>query len=120
MKRAKSICRHPNCNVLLSQPGHCPKHKKENPLRQLRTNTEAQKFYKTYKWRRNSELFRYEYPLCMRCKMDGKTVPAKIVHHKIEVPELIKQGKDPIDWKYLESICFNCHQKELRKKRGKK
>lgn len=118
MNRAKSICGHPNCNVLLSTPGYCPKHKKESPFKGLdrKKTPETIKFYRSNRWRKTSESFRYDHPLCFECKMNGKTTPAKLVHHTPDLKILLEKNLDPYDRKYLRSSCFNCHQKELRGK----
>ena len=120
-RRAKIMCRHPGCSTLLSQPGYCAKHAKQHEFKKLdkRKDPERVAFYRTYKWRRTSEQHRIAEPLCRQCKENGIIEQAYGVHHNPDLSELLAKGLDPLDEKYLESICFNCHQKELRRKRGK-
>lgn len=51
--------------------------------------------------------------LCERCKVEGKIVPADIVHHKEHLNEL--NFRDPAvayNFENLEALCQTCHNKE--------
>ena len=58
-------------------------------------------------WRRLSERYRAQNPLCERCTMEGRTTPAEHVHHKIKIadaPEL------RLDANNLMALCVQCHE----------
>jgi 5-methylcytosine-specific restriction endonuclease McrA len=118
--RARSICRATRCNKLIKSPGYCEDHQHlANPFKRLdkKKTPEAKKFYSSYKWTMASKRHRIKSPLCMECARGGITKAAQMVHHIIEVQDLWKQGLNPLDDKYLESLCNNCHQKHLVAKR---
>jgi len=60
-----------------------------------------------HRWRKLSERFRRDYPLCYMCRMRGKITPAMDVHHIKSVrthPEL------RLEWDNLMSLCRPCHR----------
>jgi 5-methylcytosine-specific restriction protein A len=122
-QRAKSICRKPGCSTLIDAPGYCQRHTTEIDsrinFRELdnRKTDEQKKFYSSREWTSASLAHRQSEPLCRRCRADGKIVAADMVHHNPSREELIKRGLNPLDDKYLESLCNNCHLAELRRKR---
>ena len=65
-----------------------------------------------------SKRHRAKEPLCRQCKREGIISKGELVHHNPPLDELKARGLNPLDDKYLETLCFNCHQKELRRKRG--
>jgi 5-methylcytosine-specific restriction endonuclease McrA len=122
LKRAKSICSHPGCNVLLDAPGRCEKHQRI----QIRSNfdyldrkksDEDIKFYSSAAWQKVSRAHREVEPLCRSCRDRGLVVAAQMVHHEPDRKELIKRGESPLDDRFLVSLCNNCHLVELRKKK---
>ena len=117
MNKAKSICTHPGCNTLISGSGRCEKHKFDNFKRlDSKKTPEDKKFYSSGRWTKTSKAFRQANPLCQPCLKKGQVTASKIAHHVPDRKILIERGDDPFDWKFLEAVCFNCHQKELRKK----
>jgi 5-methylcytosine-specific restriction protein A len=125
MNRALRICRKPGCTTLVRE-GYCEKHRhipqeqKRQAWDELNKNKPEWKrrFYASAEWTRCSIIHRAREPLCRRCKGDGMITVAEMVHHNPDLDTLMEQGLNPLDDKYLESICFNHHQEELRKKRG--
>jgi 5-methylcytosine-specific restriction protein A len=118
-KRALRPCKQPGCPALV-ESGYCEGHKgkeidHKQSLRSLKSENES--FYHTNKWKRTSEAFRAANPFCAPCKRSGIIERVHTAHHVPELSILLKEGKDPYDWQYLEAVCFNCHQKELRRKR---
>lgn len=118
-------CKKTNCfNLTNDKTGYCYEHKylhkekiKKNFERLDKKKTPEQiKFYHSIAWRKVSEKVRRQEPFCRRCKASGYLVPAVLVHHNPEVDILISQGLSPYDEKYLEPLCHNCHQQDLRKK----
>ena len=118
--RAKSICRKSGCNILIDKPGYCEDHKSlNNPFRKLdeKKTDETKKFYSSSAWTKTSLNHRKNEPLCQECKKKGIIKSGELVHHEPSLEELLKKGFNPLDHKYLETLCFNCHQGHLRAKR---
>lgn len=119
MNRALRICRRVGCTALVAF-GFCDKHSKIETEKRFealndKKTPEDRKFYSSARWTECSRLHRIKEPLCRRCKQNEKTVPAVLVHHNPGKNDLIAAGLSPFDDKFLESLCFRCHQKELRK-----
>jgi 5-methylcytosine-specific restriction protein A len=114
-------CRQPGCPALVSS-GYCPEHQPAVDTRQRfkkldqRVKPEQRRFYQSAQWTELSKAHRMREPLCRRCKAAGFIVPVALVHHNPDFNTLVAQGLNPLDEKYLESICLPCHQKELSKK----
>ena len=54
--------------------------------------------------------------LCERCYAEGRITPGVHVHHKIRLtPENISNPEITLNWKNLELLCEECHQKEHRR-----
>jgi 5-methylcytosine-specific restriction protein A len=122
-KRAKSICNKVGCNTLIDSPGYCDAHKREKvqSLRDLdaKRTPEQKQFYSSRRWTTISKLHRAKEPLCRRCRAEGKVVVGQLVHHDPPLDTLLAKGLNPYLDKYLETLCFNCHQKELSCKKKK-
>ena len=71
-------------------------------------------FYNSKKWRQVSEDYKKSVGgLCERCRKKGLFVPAKITHHKIHLtPENIKDPSVSYNFKNLEALCQDCHNRE--------
>jgi 5-methylcytosine-specific restriction endonuclease McrA len=82
-----------------------------------RKTPEQKKFYSGARWTQVSRTHRAIEPLCRRCRAVGQVVAAELVHHNPPLQYLIDNGLNPYNDKYLESLCFACHQKELRGKK---
>jgi 5-methylcytosine-specific restriction enzyme A len=123
--RAMSICKKIGCNALVSKPGYCADHlhlvktdSREHFKRLDDKKTPEQKsFYSRREWTEASLRHRKTEPLCRRCRAKGYIVPVELVHHNPELQYLLDHGLSPYSDQYLESLCFNCHQSELRAKR---
>ena len=65
---------------------------------------EQRQFYQTPAWRKASKRYRWEHPLCERCKAKGFTVAAALAHHKTPL--------DAGGAKFgpLEALCRICHE----------
>jgi 5-methylcytosine-specific restriction protein A len=124
MNRALRICRKPGCTALVHS-GYCDKHRhiqqdrKRQSWEQLnnRKTQEAKDFYSSARWTKCSVIHRAREPLCRRCRAQGMIRVADLTHHNPDRETLIAQGLNPFDDKYLESICSEHHQEELRNKR---
>lgn len=116
-RRPLKPCAWAACSVVVRGETYCDKHKPLAELRDTerikRTNQnynerrdDSDAFYKTYRWRKFSELFRKQNPLCKHCNELGKTTPAQLVDH-------IQPHKTHPDlaftWTNLRSLCWACH-----------
>jgi len=125
MKKLLSICKKIGCNNLVRGTGYCDDHKDiaDKKKREAWDRLDAKKtpekkaFYNSHLWHRTSRRHRKKEPLCRRCKKAGKIVIGTLVHHNPSLDELIERGLNPYLDDYLETLCFNCHQKELRRKK---
>ncbi len=103
-------CRYPACGRLTTdKSGYCEAHrgKEHKEYRQRRTDSKEQSFYGSQKWRQTSLDYRKAHPICEDCEEK----PTRIVHHTPELPELLRRGLDPCDWRYLHGCCWGCHEK---------
>jgi 5-methylcytosine-specific restriction enzyme A len=117
--RGKYICKMINCNELIDKPGYCEAHKKEsNPFKHLdnKKTNETISFYRSSQWTKTSLLFRKLQPLCQDCLRVGKVTAGTLVHHDPELTYLLANNMNPYSFEYLETLCFNCHQRHLRAK----
>jgi 5-methylcytosine-specific restriction protein A len=123
MQRALKICRKPGCSALVKS-GYCPKHahvieeRKRESFEELdaKKTPEQRKFYSCSRWTEVSRIHRVNEPLCRRCKGRGIVKVAEVTHHNPPRDVLIARGLDPYDDQHLESLCFDCHQEDLRAK----
>lgn len=120
MKKAKSICTYIGCSALIDSGSRCSLHPYEDMRKSLdsKKTPEARKFYSSSKWTKTSKQQRKIEPLCRECKKNGLIVDGKIADHNPDRQVLIDRGLDPFDFKYLQTLCFSCHQKKLRVKRN--
>lgn len=75
----------------------------------------ARPFYKSSAWRYEVRpaYLASVFGLCERCLKLGKEVPAKIVHHKKYITRAnINDPMITLDFKNLEALCQDCHNKE--------
>ena len=83
----------------------------------MSTKAERAEVYNTPRWaalrRRVRERDGY---LCQRCKENGLTGPAEIVHHV----RPIRDGGDPFDLENLISVCRPCHEELHEAEKPKK
>ena len=106
-QRLAKPCRKSGCNQLTRDAdGYCDKHKGANhkQYNQQRYNAAEQQFYRTGRWKKTSAEYRAFHPKC-KCGM-----PSVLVHHNPDVVELLRLGLDACDWKYLEALCWKCHE----------
>ena len=75
----------------------------------MSTKRERATIYSTKRWSvlRHKVLTR-DGGLCVRCRVEGRTVLAEIVHHR----EPTRDGGDPWSLENCESVCRACHTAE--------
>ncbi len=79
------------------------------------------KFYNARKWRRVSKAFRSRFPFCqMECKQQNIVTEAAVVDHIDGLDNIIKAGRDPYDWKELQSGCHKCHNEKSGRESSRK
>lgn len=125
-ERSLRPCKVMGCLRLVDGPGYCAEHaagaaaeaKSRFKVLDNRVPDHIREFYHKSKWTEASALHRCREPLCRRCKNEGRVVCGELTHHNPPLEELLRTGKNPYDDRYLETLCHNCHQKELRAKRG--
>ena len=72
---------------------------------------EQHAFYHTMAWRNCRNAYMSQVGgLCEQCKKRGLIVPAKFVHHKIELSATTINDPDiALNYDNLEALCINCH-----------
>jgi 5-methylcytosine-specific restriction enzyme A len=60
-------------------------------------------------WKRLSERYRKEHPLCVRCAERGLAIAADEVHHVVSIDEAPWLRLEPSN---LMSLCVSCHRAE--------
>lgn len=86
-----------------------PKHNKKDPRKEYdKDRKPAHKRGYDSAWQKVRNLKLRLNPLCERCEKEGKIIMAEMVHHIIP----IDQGGARLGMENLESLCYNCHNKE--------
>lgn len=77
-------------------------------------------FYNQAKWRKVSKAYRAANPICecKECFANGIVKPAEVCDHKKGLKFLLDNNIDPYDWKELQSMSRECHNKKSGKERG--
>ena len=70
-------------------------------------------FYNSKAWRGLRAAYIRTYPLCKKCKDEGKTKKADHVDHIVP----ISQGGERLDWLNLQSLCIKCHNSKTASER---
>lgn len=112
--KIQRTCAWSGCAALTTSK-YCAKHKAQvnTNYYQVRTDKAEQTFYQSKQWTETSKQYRQAHPKC-EC---GCGKESRIVHHKVPLTELLKQGKNPCDWRYLEALSWGCHEKTKKVKR---
>ena len=97
----------------LAEPGSsfCLAHQ---PASTPATKKVRKPFYINPGWKRYRKWYLSGHPLCERCQRHGKTVPATLVHHIVE----LEDGGEPFDPANTEALCASCHNKVHGKRGG--
>lgn len=116
-------CARVGCPKLVTGGAYCEKHKKPRLDRFKSLNRskspEKVKFYGSGAWKKTRSLYLKDNPLCEECRELDRIRPAVLVHHDPELTKLWELGLDPLNYKYLHSLCEPCHQRHLNKKSEK-
>lgn len=116
-------CNLPGCPNLVKS-GYCKQHDEYNndpnrfDLLTEKKDEKTIKFYRSPAWTKASKAYRKLHPICQRCEKKGVIKPVQLVHHTTSLQELLLYKLNPLSYKYLQSLCISCHQKELRAKKN--
>jgi 5-methylcytosine-specific restriction protein A len=102
--KAKKPCAYPGCRELTAKR-FCPAHHKQDAreYERYRRDPETRKRY-GQAWRVIRAGYTAAHPLCERCKVAGRVVPAQEVHHVIPLA-----GGGTHDESTLMALCSSCH-----------
>lgn len=102
--KPKHPCAHPGCPALTHER-YCPAHAQQEARRyeQYQRDPGTAKRYDK-NWRRVREAYLAAHPLCEMCLLEGKCVPASMVHHR---RPLAAGGTNAAE--NLQSLCDSCH-----------
>lgn len=87
----------------------------DNCYRPPKRGTTAERGYGN-DWRKLSERFRANNPLCQRCEEMGLVTPSEHVHHIVPIREATELRLEP---KNLRALCMECHEIEERANHGR-
>ena len=97
-------CAHPGC-AALTDKRLCPDHAKQEARRyeqQQRDPATARRYGRS--WQRLRAAYLTAHPLCVMCLVEGKCVPAVLVHHRLPLAD--GGGNDEAN---LQALCQPCH-----------
>ena len=110
MKKPKVACKFPRCPELVNR-GYCEKHKKlgEYP------SGDYHHLYESQRWIRYRKLFIAQHPLCVKCKAEGRIVPADVVDHIMP-----HKGDRDFFWNTdnHQALCYSCHRIKTAQESG--
>lgn len=108
-------CSKPGCPELVRDGRYCERHKKAECKRyDDRRGTAASRGY-AGQWRKVRDIKLKRSPICERCRSQGRTVPATLVHHIVA----IRKGGSVYNLENLMSVCVKCHD-EIHMEQGDK
>ena len=116
---APTPCRQPGCAAVLSTPGYCDSHRRNQHRdygRARRTFDGEVGFYSSTRWRATREAMLRANPLCVTCMFERIARPAVVVDHIVP----IKQGGDRFESANLQSLCVSCHNRKSLLERANK
>jgi 5-methylcytosine-specific restriction enzyme A len=98
--RSRKYCASFPCRNL-AEPGssYCLEHKP------ARAPKDTDPFYLSVAWRRFRAWYLSRHPLCEACEREGRTIPASMVDHIVE----LKDGGAPLAEDNAMSLCWKCH-----------
>jgi len=107
----KHPCSYPGCAFLVETcDSRCEKHRIQERREYDRTRKDDpfHRLYASASWRKVRKIKLSINPLCERCQANGRTKAAEEVHHR----NAVRDGGDPFDIAFLESLCKSCHSRE--------
>lgn len=104
---AKRICN--RCRTIVDGP--CPRCTKARAKTSTKRGTTSERGYDSI-WRKMSERFRAEHPLCGKCAEANIVRASECVDHVIP-----HEGKPELlyNWDNLQALCWSCHSRKTRK-----
>lgn len=119
--KPKHYCHHAGCRQLIDyDKTYCDKHKSDNhkhvSVEELKAAEPFYNLYHSTRWRRTSQLYRKDHPLCAQCLRDKKCNKTNIVRIGTSVDHIIalKDGGNPWDWNNLQTLCALHHNRKTK------
>ncbi len=105
-RRPNIPCKHPGCSQLVPYgTRYCEEHR---PLHVRDRKTAVERGY-GYRWQKARAAYLCAHPLCVRCRAEGKLVPATVVDHIIPHRGDKKLFWDTTNW---QALCKRCHDRK--------
>lgn len=104
--KPKKPCSYNGCPNL-TDDRYCEMHRKDRQIKYSKyfRIPEHNKLY-DYKWRKIRERYIAEHPICDKCRMDGRIIPATDIHHI----KPLREGGTHED-SNLQALCHACHSR---------
>jgi 5-methylcytosine-specific restriction protein A len=98
-------CAYPYCPNL-TRERYCSEHKTlaNREYNQQRSVETSQRY--GYQWTKIRQLFLAKHPLCERCLLENRLIPATEVHHKLPLSDGGTHSDDN-----LQALCKSCHSR---------
>lgn len=106
------VCNYPSCGALTIDR-FCFEHTKLTKQKYNKERGSSNNRGYGGDWPEVRKAYLNHYPLCERCEIIGKIIPAVMVHHKIP----LDQGGERLNFSNLEALCRECHTKDSEHKR---
>ena len=104
----------PNLPKQKSKPWVVAREKNKPGSRAVETHNEMMNIYQTQQWKATRRYHIQRNPLCVECKIKEKRIVAgAVVDHIIP----IRQGGQPFDFKNLQTLCSDHHNKKSRQEK---
>lgn len=104
-------CANPPCRKLIRGSSRCPDCAK---LINKRSTTKNQSFYQSPAWKRLRAAYIAAHPLCAECEAIGRTTPANIIDHVVEMED---DPSKALDWDNLRGLCTSHHNSKTARER---
>lgn len=109
-------CRYFGCPEFTTQ-AYCHRHKEyEKAIKadyEKRYEKKRDPFYGSQRWQKVRNRYAKKNPLCEECEKNGRLVSMKVVDHIVD----IKDGGAKLDPDNLQSLCSECHNRKIGKRR---
>lgn len=119
--KPKHYCHHAGCRQLIDyDETYCDKHKSDNhkytSVKELKAAEPFYDLYHSTRWRRTSQLYRKDNPLCEQCLRDKDCNKTTIVRLGTSVDHIValKDGGNPWDWNNLQTLCALHHNRKTK------
>jgi 5-methylcytosine-specific restriction protein A len=102
-QQRRKYCAETGCKEIVSAGKYCSNHGPKAKHDERRGSSSKRGYNKTWEKVRKNYLARF--PLCERCKEQGRITSAVLVHHI----KPIRQGGERLNPDNLQALCVSCH-----------